>query len=115
MHTQVLRPDPGYVAAAWALGFCSALAGRLLALTIVRRLSHPSLLAFTLGGTLFAGVALLLVQVRARACSNTHPVHGHPLTWMANCMGVWHVYVYGMLLVQMAGQPIDWSVGDLCS
>lgn len=72
----VLNPDPAYMAAAGALGFTSALVGRLLAISIVSRLSHPSILAFTLGATLYVGLALLLMQ--------------------------------------MAQQPVDWSVASLC-
>ena len=43
----VLNPDPIYMAAAGTLGFTSALVGRLLAISIVSRLSHPSILAFS--------------------------------------------------------------------
>jgi len=59
----VLTPDPGYVCAAATLGFTSALAGRLLALRLVTRLSHPSLIAFILAGLLYVALALLAVQL----------------------------------------------------
>ena len=61
----------------------------------------------------------------ASRCSSCRCVRAHART-RTPCMGIlsrgWQIvwvygmfYVYGMLLVQMAGQPIDWSVGDLCS
>ena len=59
----VLAPDLGYVYSAMAIGFCSALIGRLLALRLVKKLSHPSLIAFVLGGVLLVALALLAVQV----------------------------------------------------
>ena len=63
----VLAPDLGYVLAAATLGFTSALCGRLLALRLVRVLSHPSLIAFTLGGLLLGACGLLLAQVAEQA------------------------------------------------
>ena len=59
----VLAPDPGYVAAAAAIGFTSALIGRLLALRLVQRLAHPSLIAFILAGLLYLALALLTTQL----------------------------------------------------
>jgi len=59
----VLRPYPLYVAAAATLGFFSALVGRLMAISLVQRLSHPSLIAFTLGFVLLIGLVLLIVQI----------------------------------------------------
>lgn len=59
----VLVADPGYALACAAIGFTSALTGRLLALSAVRRVSHPSLIAFTLAGVLLVACALLAVQM----------------------------------------------------
>lgn len=59
----VLSPDPGYVSAALIIGFSSALCGRLLALRLVRKLSHPSIIAFVLGGVLLVALALLIVNM----------------------------------------------------
>ena len=72
----ILSPDVGYVSVLFVIGFCAALLGRLLALRLVQRLSHPSLLAFVLAIALFIGL--------------------------------------GLLGVQMASHPIDWSVAPLC-
>ena len=63
VFTGVLTPDPGYVTAAAAVGFASALIGRLLALRLVRTLSHPSLIAFTLAAVLVVALGLLAVQM----------------------------------------------------
>ena len=59
----VLAPDLGYVAAAACLGFSSALLGRLLALRLVRKLAHPSLIAFALATGLFVALGLLAAQI----------------------------------------------------
>jgi len=62
--------DPGYlgyVGCAAAIGFCAALLGRILALRLVKKLSHPSLLAFVLGGVLLVGLALLVTQMAGAA------------------------------------------------
>ena len=58
-----LTAEPGYVSAALVIGFCSALCGRLLALRLVRKLSHPSLIAFVLSGVLLVAFALLIVDL----------------------------------------------------
>lgn len=58
-----LRPDPGYVYTLLGLGFLSAFTGRVVAITLVARLSHPSLLAFLLATTLYVGLALLAYQM----------------------------------------------------
>lgn len=58
-----LSPEPGYVAWLFCVGFVSALTGRVLAMTLVARLAHPSLLAFVLAASLFVALALLGVQM----------------------------------------------------
>ena len=63
LFSGVLGPDPGYVGAALVIGFCSAMLGRLLALSLVRRLSHPSLIAYALGIGLTVALTLLAVQM----------------------------------------------------
>ena len=45
-------------------GLRAALIGRLLALRIVAKVSHPSLIAFVLSGVLAAALGLLGVQAR---------------------------------------------------
>ena len=59
----ILTPDPGYVSTLLCLGFLSAFIGRTLALKLVRRLSHPSYIAFVLGFVLLGSLSLLVVQV----------------------------------------------------
>ena len=59
----ILTPYPGYVLAAFVIGFIAALIGRLLALRIVAKVSHPSLIAFVLSGVLAAALGLLGVQM----------------------------------------------------
>ena len=58
-----LSPEPGYVLWLFCVGFVSALTGRVLAMTLVARLAHPSLLAFVLAASLFTALALLGVQM----------------------------------------------------
>jgi uncharacterized membrane protein YfcA len=58
----VLSPDPGYVAWALVLGFCSALTGRLLAVHATSRMHHPSLIVFALAAILFLSTVLLIVR-----------------------------------------------------
>jgi uncharacterized membrane protein YfcA len=71
-----LRPWSSYVYILGLVSFLAAFTGRIIALTVVTRLSHPSVLSFLLGFALYAGLVLLVVQI--------------------------------------VGNPIDWSVDDLC-
>ena len=57
----------GYVLWALALGFCAALLGRGAAIMLVQKLSHPSLIAFLIGGTLMVALFLLLLQMATEA------------------------------------------------
>ena len=56
----VLTPYPGYVIWALCLGFCSALTGRLLAVTVTTKFSHPSIIVFALGFILWLSMGLLI-------------------------------------------------------
>jgi len=49
----------------WAicLGFVAALIGRGAAIALVSRLSHPSIITFTIGSVLAIALALLVVQM----------------------------------------------------
>ena len=58
----VLTPYPGYVVWALCLGFCSALTGRLLAVTVTTRFSHPSIIVFALGFILWLSMGLLIAR-----------------------------------------------------
>ena len=71
-----LGPWSSYVYVLGLVSFLAAFTGRIIALTVVTRLSHPSVLSFLLAFALYAGLVLLVVQI--------------------------------------VGNPIDWSVDDLC-
>ena len=58
----VLTPYPGYVVWALCLGFCSALTGRLLAVTVTTKFSHPSIIVFALGFILWLSMGLLIAR-----------------------------------------------------
>ena len=52
----------GYVFWALSIGFCGAFIGRLLSIYLIKHLSHPSLIVFSLGGLLVASMALLIAR-----------------------------------------------------
>ena len=59
----VLTPWTSYVYVLGGVGFLSAFTGRVIALTLVSRLSHPSLLAFVLAAALYTSLVFLGIQI----------------------------------------------------
>ena len=67
LSDDVALPSLSFLPRVWAgalIGFFAALIGRMLALRIVQKLSHPSIIAYVLAGVLAAAFSLLLIQMR---------------------------------------------------